>query len=37
VPTRELRRLVQNGEMLDGLSVTGVCYALAFGALDKPE
>jgi 8-oxo-dGTP pyrophosphatase MutT (NUDIX family) len=37
VPTRELRRLVQNGEMLDGLSVTGVCYALAFGALDRPE
>jgi 8-oxo-dGTP pyrophosphatase MutT (NUDIX family) len=34
VPTRELRRLVQNGEMLDGLSVTGVCYALAFGVLD---
>jgi 8-oxo-dGTP pyrophosphatase MutT (NUDIX family) len=35
VPTRELRRLVQNGEMLDGLSLTGVCFALAFGLLDQ--
>jgi 8-oxo-dGTP pyrophosphatase MutT (NUDIX family) len=34
VPVSELRALVQRGEMLDGLSVTGVCYALAFGALD---
>ena len=34
VPVPELRRLVRNGEMLDGLSVTGVCYALAFGELD---
>ena len=31
----ELRRLVQDGQMLDGLSLTGVCYALAFGALDE--
>jgi 8-oxo-dGTP pyrophosphatase MutT (NUDIX family) len=37
VPTSELRRLVQNGEMLDGLSLTGVCYALAFGVLDKSD
>jgi 8-oxo-dGTP pyrophosphatase MutT (NUDIX family) len=29
----ELRRLVQDGQMLDGLSVTAVSYALAFGAL----
>ena len=29
----DLRRLVQRGEMLDGLSLTAVCYALAFGAL----
>ena len=29
----DLRGLVQRGEMLDGLSLTAVCYALAFGAL----
>jgi 8-oxo-dGDP phosphatase len=28
-----LRTLVQHGEMLDGLSLTAICYALAFGAL----
>ena len=34
VEVPELRRLVRAGEMLDGLSLTGVCYALAFGELD---
>ena len=29
----ELRRLVQDGQMLDGLSLTSVLYALAFGEL----
>ena len=29
----ELRRLVQDGQMLDGLSLTAVLYALAFGEL----
>ena len=29
----DLRALVQDGQMLDGLSLTAVCYALAFGAL----
>jgi 8-oxo-dGTP pyrophosphatase MutT (NUDIX family) len=33
VPVPELRRLVAGGEMLDGLSLTGVCYAFAFGEL----
>jgi 8-oxo-dGTP pyrophosphatase MutT (NUDIX family) len=34
VPIEELRRIVQAGEMTDGLSLTGVLFALAFGALD---
>jgi len=34
VQVPELRRLVRAGEMVDGLSLTGVCYALAFGELD---
>ena len=29
----DLRALVQAGEMRDGLSLTAVAYALAFGAL----
>ena len=29
----ELRRLVQDGEMLDGLSLTSIVYALAFSEL----
>ena len=29
----ELRRIVRGGEMIDGLSLTAVCYALAFGEL----
>jgi 8-oxo-dGTP pyrophosphatase MutT (NUDIX family) len=33
VSVPDLRALVQNGEMLDGLSLTAVCYALAFGAV----
>jgi len=33
IAVSELRRVVQAGQMLDGLSLTGVCYALAFGAL----
>jgi hypothetical protein len=31
----ELRRLVRDQQMLDGLSLTGVCYALAFGELSE--
>jgi 8-oxo-dGTP pyrophosphatase MutT (NUDIX family) len=34
VPTSELRRIVANGGMRDGLSLTAITYALAFGALD---
>jgi 8-oxo-dGTP pyrophosphatase MutT (NUDIX family) len=34
VPVADLRRIVRDHEMLDGLSLTGVCYALAFGQLD---
>lgn len=33
VPVPELRRFVRDQQMLDGLSLTGVCYALAFGEL----
>jgi 8-oxo-dGTP pyrophosphatase MutT (NUDIX family) len=33
VPVPELRRLVRDGHMLDGMSLTAVCYALAFGEL----
>ena len=33
VGVAELRRLVQDGEMLDGLSLTSILYALAFGAI----
>jgi hypothetical protein len=35
IPVPELRRLVRNQQMLDGLSLTAVCYALAFGELDE--
>ena len=35
VAVRDLRHIVADGHMLDGLSLTGVCYALAFGALDE--
>jgi 8-oxo-dGTP pyrophosphatase MutT (NUDIX family) len=34
VPIARLRELVRAGEMTDGLSLTGVLYALAYGALD---
>jgi 8-oxo-dGTP pyrophosphatase MutT (NUDIX family) len=34
VPVRELRRILRAGEMADGLSVTAVAYALAFGELE---
>jgi 8-oxo-dGTP pyrophosphatase MutT (NUDIX family) len=34
VPVAELRRIVRDGEMLDGLSLTAVCYAFAFGELE---
>ena len=37
MPVPELRRLVRNQQMLDGLSLTAVCYALAFGELDEPS
>ncbi len=33
VAVADLRRLVQEGQMLDGLSLTAVLYALAFGEL----
>jgi len=33
VRVTELRRLVQDGQMLDGLSLTSILYALAFGAI----
>ncbi len=33
VPVDELRAIMQRGEMLDGLSMTALCYALAFGLL----
>jgi 8-oxo-dGTP pyrophosphatase MutT (NUDIX family) len=33
VSVADLRRLVQDGQMLDGLSLTAVLYALAFGPL----
>jgi len=34
VEVSELRRLVRDGEMRDGLSLTAVLYALAYGYLD---
>jgi 8-oxo-dGTP pyrophosphatase MutT (NUDIX family) len=34
VPTSELRRILRDGEMRDGLSLTAITYALAFGELD---
>jgi hypothetical protein len=38
IPVDELRRIVRDNEMLDGLSLTGVAYALAFGVFDDdPE
>jgi hypothetical protein len=33
VAVSELRRVVRDGQMLDGLSLTGISYALAFGEL----
>ena len=33
VPVTELRRIARAGEMLDGLSLTAVLYALAFSEL----
>jgi 8-oxo-dGTP pyrophosphatase MutT (NUDIX family) len=35
VSVADVRELVQNGQMLDGLSLTATLYALAFGALDE--
>jgi 8-oxo-dGTP pyrophosphatase MutT (NUDIX family) len=35
VPTSELRRILRDGEMRDGLSLTAITYALAFGELDS--
>jgi 8-oxo-dGTP pyrophosphatase MutT (NUDIX family) len=35
VPVSELRRIVRDGEMRDGLSLTAITYALAFGELDE--
>lgn len=34
VAVADLRRIVQAGEMTDGLSLTGILYALAFAALE---
>jgi 8-oxo-dGTP pyrophosphatase MutT (NUDIX family) len=33
VSVSDLRQIVQDGQMLDGLSLTGILYALAFGAI----
>jgi hypothetical protein len=33
VSVADLRRLVQDGQMLDGLSLTSILYALAFDAI----
>jgi 8-oxo-dGTP pyrophosphatase MutT (NUDIX family) len=33
VPVNEVRRIVREGEMLDGMSMTAVSYALAFGEI----
>jgi 8-oxo-dGTP pyrophosphatase MutT (NUDIX family) len=35
VPVTELRRIVRDNEMLDGLSATGVAYAFAFGVFEQ--
>ncbi|WP_020573744.1 NUDIX hydrolase [Actinopolymorpha alba] len=35
VPMPEVRQIVRDGRMLDGLSLTAVLYALAFGELDS--
>jgi len=32
----EVRRILRDNEMLDGMSLTAVAYALAFGELDEP-
>ena len=34
VPVSEVRRILRDNEMLDGMSLTAVAYALAFGELD---
>jgi hypothetical protein len=36
VPVSEVRRILRDNEMLDGMSLTAVAYALAFGELDEP-
>ena len=33
VPVDEVRRIVRDNEMLDGMSITAIAYALAFGVL----
>jgi 8-oxo-dGTP pyrophosphatase MutT (NUDIX family) len=35
VPLARVRRLVEDGEMCDGLSLTAILYALAFGRLGE--
>jgi 8-oxo-dGTP pyrophosphatase MutT (NUDIX family) len=37
VPVNEVRRIVRENEMLDGLSLTGVAYALAFGVFEEKQ
>jgi len=34
VPVEQVRRIVRDNEMLDGMSVTAIAYALAFGPLN---
>ena len=34
IPMYEVRRILRDNEMLDGMSLTAVAYALAFGELD---
>ena len=36
VSVSEVRRILRDNEMLDGMSLTAVAYALAFGELDEP-
>jgi 8-oxo-dGTP pyrophosphatase MutT (NUDIX family) len=37
VPVTEVRRIVRDNEMLDGLSLTGVAFAIAFGVFDAAD
>ena len=37
MPLSEVRRIVRDGEMKDGLSLTATLYAFAHNELDKPH